>query len=178
MTTRKSYLILGRLPTIPLWTSIQAENSITHIQTKSLSRAEIASKISSLANKSYTFVLMFADSQHIYPLNKDILGPLEIECFCKVGAGYDAVDLEYFNSRGTWIANAPNAVTVPTAEWTVSLILATVKGVGVADRNARRGKWREGMGLQSNIQGMTLGIVGLGAIGKVSVLMKGADSRK
>jgi phosphoglycerate dehydrogenase-like enzyme len=173
MTTLKSYLILGRIPTVPLWTSIQSNHSITHIQTKSLTRTEIAQKISSLPNKSFTFVLMFADSQHLYPLNKDILGPLEIECFCKVGAGYDSVDIEYLTSRGTWVANAPNAVKVPTAEWTVSLILATVKGVGVADRNVRRGKWREGMGLQSNIQGMTLGIVGLGAIGKVTVLMRG-----
>ena len=42
-----------------------------------------------------------------------------------------------------------------------------VKGLGVVDRNVRRGKWREGLGLQSNIRDMTLGIIGLGAIGKV-----------
>ena len=75
--------------------------------------------------------------------------------------------MEYFTLRGTWVANGLNAVWVPTAEYCVSLILAMVKGLGVVDRNVRRGKWREGLGLQSNIRDMTLGIIGLGAIGKV-----------
>jgi lactate dehydrogenase-like 2-hydroxyacid dehydrogenase len=178
MTSRKSYLILGRLPTSPLWHSIQSKYNITHIQTKSVSRIEIANKISSLPNKSYTFVCLFGESQHLYPINKELLGPLEIECFCKVGAGFDSVDVEYLTGKGTWVANAPNAVRVPTAEWTVSLILATAKGVGVADRNVRWGKWREGLGFQSNIQGMTLGVVGLGAIGKVYLLYLKTDGRK
>lgn len=77
--------------------------------------------------------------------------------------------MEYLTGRGTWVANTPNAVRVPTAEWAVAMILDTVKGLNAADRNMRTGRYRDGLGLQNNIYGMTLGIVGLGAIGKVSM---------
>jgi len=166
-TSRKSYLILGRLPTSPLFESIASQHSITHLPTKSLSRADIISQIHSLPSKHFTFVLVFSEAQSLYPIDKGILGPLSIECLCKVGAGYDSVDVEYLTQRGIWFANTPNAVRVPTAEWAVAMILDTVKGLGVADRNMRRGRYRDGLGLQNNIYGMTLGIVGLGAIGKV-----------
>jgi phosphoglycerate dehydrogenase-like enzyme len=168
MTSPKSYLILGRLPSSSLFKSIQSKHHITHIPTRGVSRADVVAQISSLPNKSFTFVLVVAESQRVYPIDKTLLGPLKIECLCKNGAGYDSVDVEYFTSRGTWVANAPNAVRIPTAEWCVSLILATVKGLGVVDRNVRQGLWRYDLGLQSNIIGMTLGIVGLGAIGKVN----------
>ena len=75
--------------------------------------------------------------------------------------------MPYFTSRGTWVANSPNAVRTPTAEWATSLILATTKGVGIADKNVRKGLWKRGLGLQNNISGMTFGVIGLGAIGKV-----------
>ena len=178
MSARKSYLIIGRLPSSPLFIQIQSKHSITHIATKSLSRSDLVKQISALPEKSYTFVLILSDAQHLYPLDKSLFGPLSIECFCKVGAGYDSIDVGYFTSKGTWVANTPNAVRIPTAEWCVSLILATVKGLGVADHNVRQGRWRDGMGLQSNIIGMTLGIVGLGAIGKVDYLKLVIDGRK
>ena len=88
---------------------------------------------------------------------------------CKAGAGYDTIDVDYFTSQGTWVANAPNAVRVPTAEWAVSLIVATARGVGLADKNVRKRQWKEHLGLQNNISGMTFGIIGLGAIGKVAL---------
>jgi hypothetical protein len=170
MANRKSYLIFGRLPKSPLMKSIQSKHDVTHIPTRGVSRDVVLKQIASLPEKSFTFVCMLSETQPLHPLDKALFGSLEIECFCKVGAGYDSIDVEYFTSKGTWVANAPNAVRIPTAEYCVSLIVATVKGLGVVDRNVRQGKWRYGLGFQSNIQGMTLGIIGLGAIGKVFVL--------
>lgn len=167
MVRRKSYLIIGRLPTSALFASIQSKHDITHIPTRDLKRADVITRVSQLPQKSYTFVLFVGETQHIYPVDEALLGPISVEFLCKVGAGFDSIDVDYFTSRGTWVANAPKAVRIPTAEWCVSLILATVKGIGVADQHVRRGQWRTGLGLQSNIQGMSLGIVGLGAIGKV-----------
>jgi hypothetical protein len=169
MAARKSYLIFGRLPKSPLMKSIQSEHDVTHIPTRGVSRDEVLKQIAALPKKSFTFVCMVSETQPLNPLDKTLFGSLDIECFCKVGAGYDSIDVEYFTSKGTWVANAPNAVRIPTAEYCVSLILATVKGLEVADKNVRQGKWRDGLGFQSNIQGMTLGIVGLGAIGKVFI---------
>ena len=59
------------------------------------------------------------------------------------------------------------AVRIPTAEWAVALILASVKGLGITDKNVKSGIWRQELGLRWNLKGMTLGIVGLGEIGKV-----------
>jgi len=169
MAARKSYLIIGRLPTSALFTSIQSKHDITHVPTKDLKRADVIARISQLSQKSYTFALLVSETQHIYPIDETLMGTITVECLCKVGAGFDPIDVDYFTSKGTWVANAPNAVRIPTAEWCVALILATVKGIGVADRHVRRGLWRSELGFQSNIQGMSLGIVGLGAIGKVHV---------
>jgi phosphoglycerate dehydrogenase-like enzyme len=178
MSAQKSYLIIGQLPSSPLFKYIQSNHSITHIATKSISRSDLVKKISALPKKSYTFILILSDTRYLHPLDKSLFGPLSIECFCKASAGYDSIDVKYFTSKGTWVANAPNAVRISTAEWCASLILATVKGVGVADKNVRQGRWREGMGLESNVIGMTLGIVGLGAIGKVNSFKFVTDGRK
>ena len=132
-----------------------------------MSRQEFAKEVASLANKSFNCAVVLQDTKQLYPLNKDLFDPISIGCFCKIGAGFDSIDVDYFTARGTWVANAPNAVRVPTAEWSAALILAITKGLGIADHNVRAGKWREGIGLQRNPQGMNLGIVGLGAIGKV-----------
>lgn len=170
MAVRKSYLIFGRLPSSPLMKSIQSKHNVTHIPTRAASRDDIIKQIAGLPEKSFTFVLAVSETQHLYPLDKALLGSLDIDCLCKVGAGYDSIDVDYFTSKGTWVANSPNAVRIPTAEYSVSLILATVKGLGVVGHNVRQRKWRDGLGLQSNIQGKTVGIIGLGAIGKVLAL--------
>lgn len=167
MSNNKSLLIIGSLPDSNLLDLIKQNCSITHISTETMSRAKAISTISSLPKKSYTCVILLADTMHLNPFDRTLFSPLKIELFCKVGAGYDAIDVEYFTSQGTWVANAPKAVRVATAEWCVSLILATVKGLGLADCRVRKGRWSDTLGLQSNIQGMTLGIVGLGGVGKV-----------
>jgi phosphoglycerate dehydrogenase-like enzyme len=172
MTTSRTYLILGRKPTSHLFDQIKSRHAITHIPTRNLSRPEFIAEVSALPNKNFTFLLVLGESQQLYPINEELVGQLQIECLCKVGAGYDSIDVDYFTSRGTWVANAPNGVKVPTAEGATALILATARNIGRMDKNVRRGQWKEGLGLQHNLSGMTLGIVGLGAIGKVGAVMK------
>src|SRR5579871_3121070 len=107
MTIQKSYLLLGRLPASKLFDSIRAKHSITHIPTKGIPRNEIISQIQALPQKSYTCVAILSETQQLYPINKELLGSLKVECLCKVGAGFDAIDVDYFTSTGTWVANAP-----------------------------------------------------------------------
>jgi phosphoglycerate dehydrogenase-like enzyme len=178
MGVQKSYLVIGRLPTSKLFETIKSKYSITHIPTRGISRGEIISQIHSLPQKSFTCAVILAETQHLAPINKEVFGPLQIECLCKNGAGYDVIDVDYFTSKGTWVANAPNAVRIPTAEWAIALILSTVKGLGIADKHVRTGNWRYELGLRSNLRGMTLGIIGLGAIGKVRTPRSLADCRK
>ncbi|WEV43457.1 NAD(P)-dependent oxidoreductase [Lactobacillus sp. ESL0684] len=85
------------------------------------------------------------------------------------GVGFDHVDIEYAKQKGIVVANTPQAVRVPTAEMTLTLLLATVRHLHEYDKTIRSGNWIDvsqlqymGMGLASK----TLGIYGMGRIGK------------
>jgi hypothetical protein len=118
MAARKSYLIIGQLPTSPLFTSIQSKHDITPIAAKDVKRADVVAQIAQLPQKSYTFALFVSDTQHIYPINKTLIGLITVEYLCKVSVGFDSADVDHFASRGTW-----DAVCVPTVIVEVSRLL-------------------------------------------------------
>lgn len=66
------------------------------------------------------------------------------------GAGYDNIDTAAFSEEGVYYCNTPQAVAEPTADSTSILILSTLRNVISYDRNARKGKWREGLALGTN----------------------------
>jgi len=82
--------------------------------------------------------------------------------------GYDNFDVQACNRHGVWLTFVPDLLTVPTAELTVGLTIGLTRQVRAADQFVRSGEfagWQPkfyGLG----IQGATLGIVGMGAIGK------------
>jgi glyoxylate reductase len=83
--------------------------------------------------------------------------------------GVDNVDVAACTARGVWVTNTPGVVTEPTADLTWALILAVARRVREAERLVREGRWKSWsptmlLGLELN--GATLGIVGLGRIGK------------
>lgn len=83
------------------------------------------------------------------------------------GVGYDAVDTRALSSRGILLTNTPVAVRNAVATITVAFILALSLRLPLKSRLAREGRWKErgdypGIGLP----GRTLGIIGLGGIGR------------
>jgi phosphoglycerate dehydrogenase-like enzyme len=83
------------------------------------------------------------------------------------GVGYDAVDTQALVLLGILLTNTPLAVRTPVATSAVAFILALSLKLPVKSRLAREGRWREradhpGVGLP----GRTLGVVGLGGIGR------------
>ena len=85
------------------------------------------------------------------------------------GVGYDNVALAYAREKGITVCNSPQSVMEPTAELTVCLMLAAARRVGNYDRNLRKGIWQNvsyeaEMGFC--LYGSTLGIVGMGRIGR------------
>jgi glyoxylate reductase len=83
--------------------------------------------------------------------------------------GYDNVDLAAATARGVVVANTPDVLTRATAELTIALILALLRRVAEGDRLVRSGKpWRIAptFMLGRSLAGLTLGIVGLGRIGR------------
>ena len=85
------------------------------------------------------------------------------------GVGYDNIDIAYAREKGIAVCNSPQSVIEPTAEHTMCLMLAIARRIGNYDRNLRKGIWQNvssepEMGFC--LYGTTLGIVGLGRIGK------------
>ena len=89
----------------------------------------------------------------------------ELRVVARMGIGYDNIDLDAARAAGVTVCNAPDAPTVSTAEHTVALLLAITKNLrGLSDR-AEEGLWGVASPTSLELDGATLGLVGLGRIG-------------
>jgi D-3-phosphoglycerate dehydrogenase len=87
------------------------------------------------------------------------------------GTGTDNVDLDACRARGVLVANTPGVNANSVAEQTLALMLAVARQIPAMDRGTREGNWPRAMLVQ--LEGKTLGVVGLGAIGsRVATLAK------
>lgn len=86
------------------------------------------------------------------------------------GAGYDNIDVDYVKEKGIIVTNAPApSSAVSTAELTFALILSAARRLSQAEKNLREGNflgWRPAYFLGTELRGKTLGIIGMGNIGK------------
>lgn len=98
----------------------------------------------------------------------DAAGP-NLKIISNYGVGYDNIDVEYAKSKGIMVANTPSELSSrAVAEFTIGLIFAVLKRIVEGDEFARRGDmggWKPEIFLGMNLEGKTLGIVGLGRIG-------------
>ena len=97
------------------------------------------------------------------------------------GVGYDRVGLEACLERGVVVTNTPGVLDAATADLAFALLLATRRQVVEGDRFVRAGNWRGSWAdsrIAEEVTGSTLGIVGLGRIGKaVARRARGFDLR-
>jgi glyoxylate reductase len=86
------------------------------------------------------------------------------------GAGYDLVDVEACRRRGVAVTNTPGVTSAATADLTFGLILAVRRRIAAGDSFIRSGRWGSGWADEplkgEEVAGSTLGIVGLGRIGR------------
>jgi D-3-phosphoglycerate dehydrogenase len=82
------------------------------------------------------------------------------------GVGVDAVDLEAATRRGVVVTTTGSENAAAVAEYTFALLLALVRKVLVADSGMRKGEWSREALVGMELDGRTLGIIGLGAIGR------------
>ena len=85
----------------------------------------------------------------------------------RAGIGVDNIDVGEATTRGIVVMNAPGGNTVTTGEHAVSMILALARNIPQATASIRNGKWEKKKFMGVEISGKTLGIVGLGNIGRV-----------
>jgi phosphoglycerate dehydrogenase-like enzyme len=92
------------------------------------------------------------------------------------GTGTDNVDLVACRGRGVTVTNTPGVNAHAMAEHTLALMLAVTRRIPELDRETRAGQWPRGLLVQ--LEGKTLGLVGLGAIGsRVAHLARAFDMR-
>ena len=90
----------------------------------------------------------------------------KLKMISNFGVGYDSVDTAEARARGIRVTNTPSVLNDAMAEITVGLMVALARRIPQADRFIRDGKWVGGpYPLQSELNGKTVGIVGLGRIG-------------
>jgi hydroxypyruvate reductase len=95
----------------------------------------------------------------------DALPALEI--ISVFGVGYDGVPVEYCRTRGLKVTNTPDVLTDDVADAAVALIMMTGRGFVRHNRFLHEGGWlKRGPELTTKLGGKTVGILGLGRIGK------------
>jgi len=103
---------------------------------------------------------------------KDLNGKLKI--IAQVGVGYDNISVKSAESKKIKVTNTPNVLNEAVAETTILLILAASRRVGEAYNLVRSGKWKDQKPdltkfmIGNSVTGKTLGIIGMGRIGRMA----------
>jgi len=84
----------------------------------------------------------------------------------RAGVGVDNVDLEAATEAGVLVMNTPGGNAVSVAEHTLALMLAMARHIPQANASTCGGKWEKKKLMGNELRGKTLGIVGLGSIGR------------
>lgn len=98
----------------------------------------------------------------------DVANP-RTKLLANFGVGFNHIDVTTARTAGVQVTNTPGAVTDATADIAMTLILMTARRAGEGERLVRAGKWQgwhptQMLGL--HVTGKTLGIIGMGRIGK------------
>jgi D-3-phosphoglycerate dehydrogenase len=90
----------------------------------------------------------------------------ELRVVGRAGVGVDNIDVPAATARGIVVMNAPDGNTITTAEHTMALLIALARRVPQANSSLRAGKWERKKFIGVELQGKTLGVLGLGRIGR------------
>jgi phosphoglycerate dehydrogenase-like enzyme len=102
------------------------------------------------------------------PMNAKVFAALpEVRVVSRMGAGFDTVNLDDAKRHGVWVANSPDYGVGEVATHALGMALALVRHLPFYDRDVRAGHWHyTSAGTLRRVANMTLGILGLGRIGK------------
>ena len=92
----------------------------------------------------------------------------------RAGVGLDNVDVDACTARGILVINAPTANIMSATEHTMAMLLALCRSIPEAHASVKRGEWTRSKFMGIELNGKTLGIIGLGRIGsRVTVRARG-----
>jgi D-3-phosphoglycerate dehydrogenase / 2-oxoglutarate reductase len=112
-------------------------------------------------------------------VTEEILSALpSLKVVIRAGAGFNTIDTRAARKRGVDVMNTPGANANGVAEEAIAMMLADARHIVAADISCRAGGWEKKKFMGRELAGRTVGIVGLGAIGKlVARRLSGFDCR-
>ena len=96
----------------------------------------------------------------------------------RAGVGLDNIDIEAATLAGIIVMNAPEGNTISVAEHTVAMLMALARNISAADRSLKNGQWEKKKYMGTELYGKTLGIIGLGRIGRRVAAVAGSLGMK
>ncbi|MBO0850373.1 MAG: phosphoglycerate dehydrogenase, partial [Pseudonocardia sp.] len=94
-------------------------------------------------------------------------GAPKLKVVARAGVGLDNVEVPAATARGVMVVNAPTSNIVSAAEHAIALLLAALRNVPAADASLRAGEWKRSAYTGVELNGKTVGVVGLGKIGQL-----------
>jgi D-3-phosphoglycerate dehydrogenase len=92
--------------------------------------------------------------------------PGKLRAVVRAGVGVDNIDVAAATRKGILVMNTPGGNTVSTAEQTITLLMALARHIPQAHASLHAGKWERSKLVGTQLAGKTLGVVGLGRIGR------------
>lgn len=100
-------------------------------------------------------------------VDKDIIAACssKMKIFGRAGVGVDNIDLEAATKKGIIVVNSPDGNTTAAAEHTVAMMMSLARLIPPANSSMKKGEWKRNKFLGIELNGRTLGVIGLGKIG-------------
>src|SRR5262249_40591208 len=100
-------------------------------------------------------------------VNEATLSAGALKLVVRAGAGYNTIDVAAASRRGIYVSNCPGKNSIAVAELAFGLILSLDRRIADNVANLREGKWnKSGFSKARGLYGRTLGLIGLGQIGR------------
>ena len=155
-------LVTYNLPRTP-FNNLPADWELTFPQNEEMPQEEIIRLL-----PEYDVLLTIFHSHS--PVDREIIDAgKRLRLISNYGVGYNNIDTAYAREKGIAVTNTPRSVCNPTAELAMALMLALARRVAECDRRIRTEKeslWGTMKNLGASLENKTLGIVGMGNIGK------------
>jgi D-3-phosphoglycerate dehydrogenase len=97
---------------------------------------------------------------------KVLENPGKLKAIARAGVGVDNIDLDAATGKGVLVMNTAEASTLSTAEHALALMMALARKVPAADAHVKSGQWKRNQYQGTQLAGKTLGVVGMGRIGR------------
>jgi len=97
---------------------------------------------------------------------KVLTNPGNLKAIARAGVGVDNIDLDAATAKGILVLNTAEASTLSTAEHALALMMSLARKIPAAHAHVKSGQWQRNKYQGTQLAGKTLGVVGLGRIGR------------